>query len=203
MDELLPQLEITLPVNSVFDPFTLFPMKPEAIWLEIGFGGGEHLAQQAALHPNFGFIGCEPFRNGVASLLDHIEREQLSNIRIFPDDARRLLDALPPASLDRCFVLFADPWPKARHADRRFIGRDNIARLVRAMKPRAKLRLATDDANLASWMRGAMHGAPGFMTLRDAATPPDDWVQTRYEEKGLKAGRVCAYLDYVRNDDFT
>ena len=199
MDTLLPQLEIALAATA-FDPASLYaPMKPDALWLEIGFGGGEHLAQQAALHPATGFIGCEPFRNGIASLLDHVEREGLTNIRVYPSDARVLLDALPIACIDRCFVLFADPWPKARHADRRFIGRDNIARLYRVLKPGAELRLATDDPTLTEWMRNAMAGAPGFTCTRDAATPPDDWVQTRYEEKGITAGRVCTYFSYVRD----
>jgi tRNA (guanine-N7-)-methyltransferase len=211
MDDLLPRLEITLP-ESGFDPQGLFAGAvgaPRDIWLEIGFGGGEHLAQQAMRHPEIGFIGCEPFRNGIASLLDHIDAAQATdasgdgaacgNIRIFPDDARVLLDALPDRSVARCFVLFADPWPKSRHAERRFIGRDNIARLARVMKPGAELRLATDDPTLSVWMRGAMAGAPGFSLLRDAATPPKDWIRTRYEDKGIKAGRVCAYLQYVRD----
>ena len=204
MDELLPQFEIILPPDTTINPNAVFaagpmPFKPENIWLEIGFGGGEHLAQQAALHPEIGLIGCEHFRNGIASLLDHIERAQLTNIRIFPSDARVLLHALPDASIARCYVLFADPWPKARHAERRFINPDNLTLLRRVLAPGAELVLATDDAQLADWMRNAVAGAPGFKCLRDATTPSDDWIQTRYEEKGIKAGRACAYLRYERS----
>ena len=112
VETLLPQLQIALPVTGPLRPHALFSHQPQQIWLEIGFGGGEHLAAQAQRHPEIGLIGCEPFMNGIASLLDHIEREQIANIRIHPDDARQVLDHLPEQSLERCFVLFADPWPK-------------------------------------------------------------------------------------------
>jgi len=204
MAELLPQLEITLPKDKAecanLDPHALFSPPMKNLWLEIGFGGGEHLAQQAARHPDIGLIGCEPFRNGIASLLDHIDRMQIKNIRIFPEDARHLLDSLPAASIDRCFVLFADPWPKTRHAERRFIGPENIVRLTRVLKPGAALSLATDDATLAGWMRQTLATAPDFICTRDVPTPPDDWIATRYEQKGRAAGRACVYLEYERID---
>src|SRR5690242_18163288 len=115
MDRLLPRLRVTPPPPGAFlDPFALFPHRPREIWLEIGFGSGEHLAEQAQRHPDVGFIGCEVFVNGVAALLDHIDRRGLANLRLFDDDARLLLPALPDACLTRAFLLFPDPWPKAR-----------------------------------------------------------------------------------------
>jgi tRNA (guanine-N7-)-methyltransferase len=190
MQTLLPHLQIDLPEKEPLQFETLFPHAPKTLWLEIGFGGGEHLAAQAAKHPSIGFIGCEPFVNGIASLLDHVDRQGLKNIRLFPNDARLLLDALPEGTIDRCFVLFADPWPKARHAERRFIGPRNIPALARAMRKDAELRLATDDANLAVWMREAMEGAKDFSLQTIGPTPPADWVETRYEQKAIKAGRA-------------
>ncbi|MEE3626251.1 tRNA (guanine(46)-N(7))-methyltransferase TrmB [Nitrospirillum sp. BR 11752] len=171
----------------------------------MGFGGGEHLAEQAAANPDIGFIGCEPFINGVANLLQHVEAKDLSgNIRICPDDARPILDALPEASVGRVFVLFADPWPKLRHAERRFIGPANLPRLARVLKDGAELRLATDDQQLCRWMLEHAWRYPDFEWLADKAAdwrvPPADWVQTRYEQKALEAGRVPVYLRFRRRD---
>lgn len=199
MQELLPTVELALQPGTLFDPANLFDFSTDSLWLEIGFGGGEHLAAQAEANPRTGFIGCEPFVNGVASLLDHMDRKTLKNIRIFPNDARMLLDALPDHSVARCFVLFSDPWPKARHAERRFIGTENIARLARVIKPGGELRLASDDAQLVQWMRSHMAAASDvFTVVHDDVTPPADWVTTRYEEKGIKAGRAPAYFSYRR-----
>ena len=199
MKTLLPEIQISLPEKSSLNPKKLFSFKPKEIWLEIGFGGGEHLAAQAAQNPDIGFIGAEPFLNGIAGLLDHIEREKLFNIRIFPDDARKLLDALPDDAISRCFVLFADPWPKARHAERRFIGPENLPRLARVMRKGAELRLATDDAKLAPWMKEHMEASEDFAgSAKPSEKPPGDWVQTRYEQKALKAGRQPLYFSYRR-----
>jgi tRNA (guanine-N7-)-methyltransferase len=199
MKELLPRLQIRLPEKAQLKPASLFTFKPKAIWLEIGFGGGEHLAAQAVKNPDVGFIGCEPFVNGVAGLLDHIDAQDIKNVRILADDARQLLDALPDVSIDRCFVLFADPWPKARHIERRFIGPSNIPRLARVLKPGAELRLATDDAKLAIWTKECMDSVQDFTCVYNTTTRPADWVPTRYEEKGIKAGRVPVYMSYRRN----
>jgi tRNA (guanine-N7-)-methyltransferase len=198
MLELLPQLEILLSEKEKLQPKNLFTHNPKEIWLEIGFGGGEHLATQAVQNPEVGFIGCEPFVNGVAGLLDHIDAQQIKNVRVLADDARQLLDALPDASIDRCYVLFADPWPKARHVERRFIGPINIPRLSRIIKPGSELRLATDDPTLAVWTKEVMDAAEDFTCLYHTTTPPTDWVPTRYEEKGVKAGRVPVYMSYQR-----
>jgi len=198
MRELLPKFEITLAVNEKLDPFGLFTPPAEKMWLEIGFGGGEHLAAQALRHPSFGFIGCEPFVNGIAGLLDHIDRESIGNIRIFPDDARRLCDVLPSASIERCYILFADPWPKAKHAERRFIGSENLLRLARILKPQGQLYLATDDTRLADWMFLQMQNCADFEETYNASDPPADWLPTRYEQKAIKAGRPPVYRIYHR-----
>ncbi len=199
MQELLPQWEITLGGNAPLDPFELFDVRPVSIALEIGFGGGEHLAEQAERNPHAGFIGCEPFVNGVASLLDHIDRKGLRNVRIFPNDARLLLNALPEGSIARCFVLFADPWPKARHAERRFVEAENIGRLARVLRKNGELRLASDDAQLVRWTREQMERAADlFVKTHDDLAPPVDWIRTRYEEKGINAGRAPVYFGYRR-----
>ncbi len=198
MKELLPQVEIKLP-DKKFDPSTLFETELSEIWLEICFGGGEHLAAQAKNHPDAGLIGCEPFLNGVASLLEHIENGALKNIRVFPNDARMLMELFPDASIARCFVLFADPWPKSRHVERRFIGPENLPRLARVLKPGAELRLATDDPKLAEWMRDCMESAAAFESIYNAKIPPEDWVPTRYEQKAMRAGsRIPKYFSYRR-----
>jgi tRNA (guanine-N7-)-methyltransferase len=198
MDELLPKLKIILPKNN-FDPHELFTSPSREIWLEIGFGGGEHLAAQAKLHPDIGFLGAEPFVNGVASMLAHIDKDNIANIRIFPDDARSLLDALPEASIARCFVLFADPWPKARHAERRFIGPENLPHLARALRPGGELRLATDDAKLAQWMQEHLEASLAFAPhLKPSTQPPTGWIPTRYESKAIAAGRKPVYSIYRR-----
>ncbi|WP_044564260.1 tRNA (guanosine(46)-N(7))-methyltransferase TrmB [Azospirillum sp. B4] len=204
IEGLLPHLQLDPPATGgTIDPAALFPQPKRDLWFEVGFGGGEHLAQQAAANPDIGFIGCEPFINGVANLLQHIEAQDLSgNIRVCPDDARPILDALPEASVGRVFVLFADPWPKLRHAERRFIGPANLPRLARVLKDGAELRLATDDPQLCRWMLEHAWRHPDFEWLADKAAdwrvPPADWVQTRYEQKALEAGRVPVYLRFRR-----
>ena len=197
MQEFLPQLRIALPEKTQIAPQELFG-KSGTLWCEIGFGGGEHLAAQAQDHPDISFIGCEPFINGVASLCDHLEREKIKNVRIFDNDARLLLDALPDASLDRCFVLFADPWPKKRHIERRFIGPENLDRLARVLKKDAILRLASDHTRLVAWMQECLKTRTDFESTYASTEAPLDWVQTRYQEKAIKAGRVPFFMDYRR-----
>ena len=198
MEALLPRVAITIPVQAALDPFALYETVPDAVRLEIGFGGGEHLAAQAAANPSVGFMGCEPFVNGVAKLLTQIDAQGLKNVRIYPDDARDLLDALPDGSLDTCFVLFADPWPKKRHAERRFIGKENLDRLARVLRKNGQLRLATDVIGLAQWMREQTNAHPSFVCQYDGPQAPADWVPTRYEQKGKAAGREPEYLIFKR-----
>jgi tRNA (guanine-N7-)-methyltransferase len=182
------------PAASVCEPCESKNSRWTTTVLEIGFGGGEHLAAQAIRHPETNFIGCEPFINGIANLLDHIDRQKLANIRIFPDDARKLLEALPDTCLDRCFILYPDPWPKTRHAERRIINPTTLDLLARTLKPGAELRLATDVEPLANWMRQQIKAHPAFTIIHDSATPPTDWIATRYEQKGIKANRTPRYL---------
>ncbi len=199
----LPDLAIPTPESGEgIDPAGLFPRPVRDAWLEIGFGGGHHLAWQAKAHPDVGLIGCEPFVNGVASLVAQVEDLGLDNVRILPDDARPLLDALPDASVGRCFVLFADPWPKKRHHERRFVGPKNLPRLARVLKDGAELRLASDDMGLVRWMLEHTLKHPDFeWTARrpgDWRARPADWPPTRYEEKALAAGRRPVFLTFVR-----
>jgi tRNA (guanine-N7-)-methyltransferase len=166
------------------------------IWLEIGFGAGEHLAAQAAAHPEVGIVGCEPYVNGVAAALGKLGGA--SNVRIHPGDARDLVELLPEASLARVFLLYPDPWPKARHARRRFAGAENLAMLARAMAPGAELRIATDIADYAEHAREGVAATPGLVLAGDAAEAWEGWPGTRYEAKALAAGRVPRYLTVLR-----
>lgn len=201
VDTLLPRLAIQPPgPQAGLDPFALFDPRPAACWLEVGFGGGEHLAEQARLHPEVGLIGSEPFLNGIASLLGHVAAGDLSTIRVFPEDVRRLLPALPVASLARVFVLFPDPWPKKRHAERRFIGPANLDALARVMADDAELRVASDDPVYQDWAGHHLAAHADFAAIQvttDRATLPDDWPVTRYERKCL-AGRAPVFFRYRR-----
>lgn len=190
-DTLLPKLQISL--------LEAQSKKPESsIWLEIGFGGGEHLAHLAELHPEVQFIGCEPYINGIAGLLSHIDEHKLKNIRIYSDDARDLVAALPDESLERVFVLYPDPWPKTRHNKRRIISSEFLDALARVMKAGAELRLATDSADYATWMLERLLANKNFQwtakTCDDWLNPPSEWISTRYEQKAL-AGRPT-YLSF-------
>jgi tRNA (guanine-N7-)-methyltransferase len=192
MDELLPRLRL--------DPGQALP--PVPLWLEIGFGAGEHIAWQAEAAPQVTLIGCEVYRNGIAALLGQIERRGLRNIRLWPDDARLLIDRLPESCLARVFLLFPDPWPKARHAERRFVSPANLARLARVMQPGAELRVATDDPSYLRWILDHLPVHPAFSWQAsgpaDWRTRPPDWPATRYEEKALRQGRRPAYLRFLR-----
>jgi tRNA (guanine-N7-)-methyltransferase len=199
---LLPELSFALPQSGLLDPISLFLAEPREIWLEIGFGGGEHLATQAERHPDIGFIGCEVFENGVVKLLGEIDRRQLANVRIYADDVRPLLAALPPCSIARAFVLFPDPWPKARHHKRRLIAPAMLDHLAAIMIDDGELRLATDDPGYLSWMLEYTTAHPAFAwtarRVADWRKRPPDWPPTRYEEKARKAGRTPAFLRFRR-----
>jgi tRNA (guanine-N7-)-methyltransferase len=183
-------------------PASLFAAAVDDLWLEIGFGAGEHLAEQAARHPAVGFIGAEPFVNGVARLLAQIEARGLANIRILADDVRPFLADLPPACLGRVYILFPDPWPKARHRQRRIVNRTVLDRLARAMRPGAELRLATDDGGYLRWMLRELLAHPQFeWTARRAADwreRPADGAGTRYEDKNRSGGFGPVYLTFRR-----
>ena len=171
---LLPALEIELPAAGCARSGQPVRHRPREVWLEIGFGGGEHLAALAATHPDVGFIGAEPFVNGVAKLLSLVEAAASTNIRILNDDARLLLTLLPDASLGRAFVLFPDPWPKLRHHKRRIVNPDTVADLARSIRPGGELRLATDDGDYARAMLETVLREPRFAW---AAERSDDWLR--------------------------
>lgn len=200
---LLPRVAIRPPdAGGRLDPRAAFPAPPGDVWLEIGFGAGEHLAFQARAHPDIGLIGCEAYLNGVASLLSYIDREGLANIRVVADDARPLLEALPDASIGRAFLLYPDPWPKSRHRKRRFISWDNLELLARVLKDGAELRFATDEPGYLVWTLEHLIRHPAFVWLArspaDWRTRPADWPPTRYELKATRQGRVCTYLSFER-----
>lgn len=202
--DLLPRLAVAVDADGRVDPRALFDAGIRSVWLEIGFGGGEHLAAQAASHPDAGIIGCEPYVNGVVSLLAQVRARGLGNVRIWPGDARPLLRALPDRSVARVFVLFPDPWPKARHHKRRLVAAPVLDELARVLAPGGELRLATDDADYLAWMleRLTAHAAFRWTAQRPAdwRVRPPDWPETRYEAKAAAAGRRPAYLRFSRVD---
>ena len=200
--EVLPRLRFELPARGALDPRALFGFPVEAIWLELGFGGGEHLAAQAAAHPAIGMIGAEVYENGVAKLLREIERHGLRNVRVYADDARALVSALSSSSIARAFILFPDPWPKGRHKKRRIVSRQFLDDLARAMEEGGELRLATDDMDYARAMLECALDHPSFRWLAERACDwrarTADWPPTRYEEKALARGRKPIYLRFAR-----
>jgi len=199
LDTKLPQLQIALPEGDApVDPARFFTPPPREIWLEIGFGGGEHLAAQAAAHPDIGMIGCEPYENGVVALLGHVRDRHLSNIRIWNDDARQLLGRLAPGSIARAFVLFPDPWPKARHHKRRLIQAPFLDALARILAPGAEFRLASDHADYVEWMLERVPVHPAFTLATRFDARPADWPETRYEAWSVGEGRHPAYLSFTR-----
>lgn len=202
LEESLPALEIHCPATGRLDPWALFATRPRALWLEIGFGGGEHLAWQAAANPAVGLLGCEVFVNGVATLLRSLEAAGLDNVRVFRDDARLLIAALPDACLARAFLLFPDPWPKRRHAKRRFVTPATLDALARVLEDGAELRVASDDPTYQAWALARLVEHPAFAWTATRAEDwrhrPADWPQTRYEAKALAAGRKPVYLSFCR-----
>lgn len=201
-DEALPRLRVGLAGLAATPLPALFPVSVKQVWLEIGFGGAEHLVHQAAAHPYVGFIGCEPFEDGVIKALTAIEERRLQNIRLHPDDVRPLLRALPVDSLDKVFILFPDPWPKTRHAKRRLVSRPLLDTLARVMRPGAELRIATD---IPAYARTVLLAAIPHAAFRWTATCPSDWRTpwpdwpgTRYEAKALREGRRPMFLTFHR-----
>ena len=201
MDTLLPRLRVVLPPAGTLDPAALIPAASD-LWLEIGFGAGEHLAAQARAHPDTAMLGAEVFENGIAKLLAVVDRDNLANVRLFVDDARLLLAGLPDRSLGRAFILYPDPWPKERHKKRRIVAPETLDQLARTLRPGAELRLATDDADYADWIAAAVEAHPAFIALsRVAGDWPDrpaDWPATRYEQKAVAAGRMPRFFRLAR-----
>lgn len=198
VDTLLPR--IAIPSDGPVDPVAMFSGKTRLV-LEIGFGGGEHLSGQAARQPNTGYFGVEPFINGVAKALTQIDEAGLENVRLMEGDARDVMARMPDACVDQIFLLFPDPWPKVRHAKRRFVQDETVAEFARLIKPGGKLRVATDVKAYADHSLWILRQNPAFVwqvkAAQDWRTPPRDHLTTRYEAKNLGD---CApvFFDFLR-----
>jgi tRNA (guanine-N7-)-methyltransferase len=199
VERLLPQISVA--PDGPLDAKALFG-EDRPLELEIGFGRGEHLAFQAALRPDHGFVGCEPFLDGVVGLLMHIEEQNLTNIRVHMGDALDVIERLPDASLSRAYLLHPDPWPKARHAKRRFMNKGPIDLLAEKLKPGAEFRFGTDHPVYCRWAMMVMGQSPHFEWLaegpRDFLIRPADWPETRYEAKARRIGHEVWYFRYRR-----
>ena len=229
MTDLLPRVAVDptrpapVPLADLFEPDHFPPPLPSSassrplafgearerattdVWLEIGFGGAEHLIWQAEHHPGVGIIGCEPFEEGVVKALTAIEEKPLANVRLYADDARTILRWLPPASIARAFVLFPDPWPKRKHAKRRLINPATVELLARVIRPGGELRIGTDIGDYVRTLLIALHTHPAFAWQAscpdDWRIRPADWPQTRYEQKALREGRRGYFFRFVRRPD--
>jgi tRNA (guanine-N7-)-methyltransferase len=195
----LPPLRLDLGAPPPSPLSSLFGAPVQDIWLEIGFGGGEHLLWQAEQNRSIGMIGCEPFISGVAKLVRGVDEAGLRSVRLYDDDARHVLDWLPEASIGRVFVLFPDPWPKKRHRKRRLLSEAGLSAVARVLRPGGELRFATDIADYAAMVvasvdkRADFEANPGLLPER-----PADWPLTRYAEKAVEAGRQCAFFRFRR-----
>lgn len=184
------------PERRKIDPSAIFG-DTRPVWLEVGFGGGEHMVHMARTYPDIGIIGCEPFINGVAMLLGKIRSAGVGNVSVHPGDARDLMDVLPDASIQRAFLMYPDPWPKARHHRRRFVTPEHLLPLARVMAPDGIFRVASD---IPDYIRQTREEVPlaGFEMILDTDRTWDDWISTRYEQKALREGRVPHYVTFRR-----
>ncbi|MEZ5911570.1 MAG: tRNA (guanosine(46)-N7)-methyltransferase TrmB [Paracoccaceae bacterium] len=184
------------PAREVLDWPAIFA-RTAPVWLEIGFGGGEHLVHMAERYPQVDLIGCEPFINGVAMLLGKIRAAGVTNLAVHPGDVRDLFDVLPEARVEKAFLNYPDPWPKRRHHRRRFVTREHLVPLARVMAPGGEFRVATD---IPDYVRQTVQEVPkaGFRLLDRSRAPWDDWLSTRYEQKALREGRVPEYVTFQR-----
>lgn len=202
LNDVLPRVSLDPTAAELQSPTSIFPAHICEVWLEAGFGGGEHLIWQACQNPCVGFIGCEPFEDGIVKVLAAIDKNVLTNIRLYADDVRSLLRWLPDRSLKRVFILFPDPWPKKRHAKRRLVAWPLFELLSRVMEPGGELRVATDIGDYARTILLNIRTQAAFEWR--VAGPADwrqrgpDWPQTRYEAKAAKAGRRCYFLRFRR-----
>jgi len=202
LETLLPEYRVDMSAPAPTDLRSLFQVRVDAVRLEIGFGGGEHLVHEAERQPATGFIGVEPFVNGMAKLMQALAAEKRDNIRVHDDDATVLLDWLPPASLDGIDLLYPDPWPKKRHWKRRFVSAVNLDRFARVLRPGGRFCFASDIDTYVNWTLLHCDAHPAFVWQAAGAsdwhTPYDGWPGTRYEAKALREGRRPAYLTFLR-----
>lgn len=190
LNDVLPKFQIYVEEGKPF----LLEAAPD-VWMEIGFGTGDHLMLQAIQHPNILMLGCEPFVNGVGSLLGKMAEAGTENIRIFADDARILLNALPDGSLGKIFLLFPDPWPKERHHKRRFVSQGNFRLLWKKLRVGGTLLMATDHSGYKEWIQEHLKNFPEFEKVWEGAGPPNLWVTTRFQEKAKKEGREAWFVE--------
>lgn len=200
VDALLPEVEIRL--DGALDPKTLFP-DANRIVIEIGYGGGEHLARKAGEEPQTGFIGCEVFTGGIGKMVQAMAAAGLQNVRLFTDDALKLLMALPDASIDAVYLLYPDPWPKTRHHKRRFVSPTTLAELARVIRPDGQFHFATDIEDYADWTLAHIVRAPQFAFEPEGPgswhQPYPGWQPTRYEQKARREGRLVSfYFSFTR-----
>lgn len=202
LDAVLTSLKLDLSVPAPDHLASLFDAPVDSIRLEIGFGGGEHLHHVTGRFPALGFIGVEPFVNGMAKLAASVEEAPRANLRLYDDDATRVLDWLPEGALSGIDLLYPDPWPKKRHWKRRFVSPVNLDRFARVMKPGALFRFASDIDTYVNWTLGLCDAHPAFTWQARCAddwhTPYDGWPGTRYEAKAIREGRRPAYLTFAR-----
>jgi len=196
-DDILPLVKL--------DPQKMSLNAPD-IWLEIGFGGGEHLLEQLRQNPYVSIIGCEPFMNGVAKLVAQLQTPDYDRVKIWNEDARLLLTEIPLSYFARCFILFPDPWPKKRHNRRRLISHEFIEELLPKLKEGAYLHVASDDAPYVEQIQEILYDHPALTLVSGPPSPdplswgsrPQDWPETRYEQKALEAGKKCAYMVFEK-----
>jgi tRNA (guanine-N7-)-methyltransferase len=202
MGEFLPRLRLDLEAPAPSRLSRLFEVPVSEVWLEIGFGSGEHLLWQAEHARKIGFIGCEPFINGMASLLGEVEERGLKTIRVHDGDAREVLSWLPDSSIGRLFILFPDPWPKKRQLKRRLLSLETVKQLARVLRPGGEFRFASDSADYAARALALLHQSGDFIWTADRTCDwrerPPDWPETRYERKVLSEGRQSVYLKWCR-----
>ncbi len=211
MDGFLPKIKL-----NPEQPLS-FGINPDKIYLEIGFGDGGHLAEHSQKNPNIAYIGAEVFKNGIANLLSlmtgvkegtdikddiNILPNRTDNVRVFDDDMRFLFSAIPDNSIDKVFLLFPDPWPKKRHAERRFVNPDNLEQIARILKKGGILRVATDHKVYKSWTLRSLHKDNKFAWTakcsNDWKKEPSDWVQTKYQRKAIREGRKAVFLEFEK-----
>lgn len=201
-EDLLPQLKLNLQEPAPADLKVLFPVSVAKVRMEIGFGGGEHLRHEAGRFPDSGFIGVEPFINGMAKMLASLHESPLPNLRLYDDDATEVLDWLPDASLDGIDLFYPDPWHKKRHWKRRFVSDKNLDRFARVLKPGAIFRFASDIDSYVNWTLQHCRRHDAFEweaeSSKDWHTPYEAWPGTRYEAKAFREGRRAAYLTFIR-----
>lgn len=203
LETLLPRVALDLALPAPCELANLFPHSPQIVRLEIGFGGGEHMIAEACQYPSIGFIGVEPFINGMAKALAAIDAHRLTNIRLHPGEAAKVLEWLPAGKLERIDLLYPDPWPKRRHWKRRFIQDRNVAQIARVLRPDGELRFASDSPDYVAWTLEHLFRIPGLAWTAEHA---DDWRRpwagyggTRYEAKAKREGRAPCYLKFRRS----